>query len=418
MIVAGESSGELYGSLLAKALKSKWPDVHIMGVGGERMSEAGVELISSISDAFGLTEAISAFGKIKTAFNKTVEALKQCRPAVLVLIDYPDFNLKVAKLARSLGIKILYYVSPQVWAWRKGRVKKIAGLVDRMAVILPFEEEIYRNAGMPCEFIGHPVLEEIESVLSDVSSSYYVQTNNPPIPPLEKGGWGGFESEERRGATISELRTFFKSHIGLEPDRPLLSLLPGSRPSELKRHLPLIIEVIRRFKREPEISGKGYQLCMPLTLNTDETRYHSYLETLRQEGVNIKKGESVKVLAASDLAVVASGTATLQTAFLEVPMVVVYKLAPLSYYLGKRIIKVKHISLANILSGREVVCELIQDRANPDEIINELKKIITDTKYRENMLHYYRKIKEPFSGKKPSERIAEIVIEMAGGAHL
>jgi len=395
MIVAGESSGELYGSLLAKALKSKWPDVHIMGVGGERMSEAGVELISSISDAFGLTEAISAFGKIKTAFNKTVEALKQCRPAVLVLIDYPDFNLKVAKLARSLGIKILYYVSPQVWAWRKGRVKKIAGLVDRMAVILPFEEEIYRNAGMPCEFIGHPVLEEIESVIGS-SKSIGVQ--------------GSAFSEERR--------SLCKAAIGLEPDRPLLSLLPGSRPSELKRHLPLIIEVIRRFKREPEISGKGYQLCMPLTLNTDETRYHSYLETLRQEGVNIKKGESVKVLAASDLAVVASGTATLQTAFLEVPMVVVYKLAPLSYYLGKRIIKVKHISLANILSGREVVCELIQDRANPDEIINELKKIITDTKYRENMLHYYRKIKEPFSGKKPSERVAEIVIEMAGGGRL
>ena len=395
MIVAGESSGELYGSLLAKALKSKWPDLHIMGVGGEKMSEAGVELISSISDAFGLTEAISAFGKIKTAFNKTVEALKQSRPAVLILIDYPDFNLKVAKLARSLGIKILYYVSPQVWAWRKGRVKKIAGLVDRMAVILPFEEEIYRNAGMPCEFIGHPVLEEIESVIGS-SKSIGVQ--------------GSAFSEERR--------SLCKAAIGLEPDRPLLSLLPGSRPSELKRHLPLIIEVIRRFKRDPEISGKGYQLCMPLTLNTDETRYHSYLETLRQEGVNIKKGESVKVLAASDLAVVASGTATLQTAFLEVPMVVVYKLTPLTYHLGKHIIKVKHISLVNILSGRGVVQELIQDRANPGEIVKELKKIITDTKYREDMLHYYRKIKGPFSGKKPSERVAEIVIEMAGGAHL
>jgi lipid-A-disaccharide synthase len=395
MIVAGESSGELYGSLLAKALKSKWPDVHIMGVGGEKMSEAGVELISSISDAFGLTEAISAFTKIKAAFNKTVEALKQYRPAVLVLIDYPDFNLKVAKLARSLGIKILYYVSPQVWAWRKGRVKKIAGLVDRMAVILPFEEEIYRNAGIPCEFIGHPVLEEIESVLGS-SKSIGVQ--------------GSAFSEERR--------SLCKAAIGLEPDRPLLSLLPGSRPSELKRHLPLIIEVIRRFKRDPEISGKGYQLCMPLTLNTDETRYHSYLETLRQEGVNIKKGESVKVLAASDLAVVASGTATLQTAFLEVPMVVVYKLTPLTYHLGKHIIKVKHISLVNILSGREVVQELIQDRANPGEIVKELKKIITDTKYREDMLHYYRKIKGPFSGKKPSERVAEIVIEMAGGGRL
>lgn len=395
MIVAGESSGELYGSLLAKALKIKWPDVHIMGVGGQKMSEAGVELISSISDAFGLTEAISAFSKIKAAFNKTVEALKQRRPAVLVLIDYPDFNLKVAKLARSLGIKILYYVSPQVWAWRKGRVKKIAGLVDRMAVILPFEEEIYRNAGMPCEFIGHPVLEEIESVTGS-SKSFGVQ--------------GPAFSEEQR--------SLFKAALGFDPDRPLLSLLPGSRPSELKRHLPLIIEVIRRFKGNPEISEKGYQSCMPLTLNTDETRYHSYLKTLRQEGVVIKKGESVNALAASDLAVVASGTATLQTAFLEVPMVVVYKLAPLTYHIGKHIIKVKHISLVNILSGREVVRELLQDRANPGEIVAELKKIVADTKYREDMLHYYRKIKEPFSGKKPSQRAAEIVIEMAGGERL
>jgi lipid-A-disaccharide synthase len=148
MIVAGESSGELYGSLLAMALKSKWPDVHIIGVGGEKMNKAGVQLISSISDAFGLVEVITAYSKIKTAYEKAVEALKKFTPVVLVLIDYPDFNIKLAKVAKALGIKILYYVSPQVWAWRKGRVKKFAGIVDRMAVILPFEEKIYRKAGV------------------------------------------------------------------------------------------------------------------------------------------------------------------------------------------------------------------------------------------------------------------------------
>ena len=402
MIVAGESSGELYGSLLAKELKNKWPDVHIIGVGGERMNKAGVELISSISDAFGLVEVISAFSKIKASFDKAVEALKKFRPKVLILIDYPDFNLKIAKVAKPLGIKILYYVSPQVWAWRKGRVKKIANIVDRMAVILPFEESIYRNAGVTCEFVGHPILEEIESVLGSI-------VKPTAIPPLPKGGFkGGYTPNP-------ELRAYFKATLGLDSDRPLLSLLPGSRPSELNRLLPLMIDVLRQFKGDPEInSGKDYQFCIPLATNTDESRYGLYLKALGKEGVVIKKGESVQVLAASDLAVIASGTATLQAAFLEVPMVVVYKLSPLTFQLGKRIVKVNHISLVNILSGKAVVKELLQEKANPEEVIKELKKIIFNMEYKENMISHLRKIKEPFLEKKPSQRVAEIVMEMAG----
>jgi lipid-A-disaccharide synthase len=401
MIVTGESSGELYGSLIAEELRNKWPDVHIIGVGGERMNTAGVELISSTSDAFGLIEALSAYRKVKATFNKTVDAIEKLRPAVIVLIDYPDFNIRVAKAAKAFGTKILYYVSPQVWAWRKGRVKKIAKIVDRMAVILPFEESIYRKAGVTCEFVGHPILEEIESVLGS-------EVSPPTIPSLPRGGL-------KVGYTPNpELRAYFKATLGLDPYRHLLSLLPGSRPSELNRLLPLMIDVIRQFKSDPEInSGKDYQFCIPLATNTDEDRYSLYLRTLRQEGVVIKKGESVRVLAASDIAVIASGTATLQAAFLEVPMVVIYKLSPLTYLLGKLVVDVKHISLVNILSGREVVTELLQNRANPEEIIKELKKIMFDTGYREKMLYYYRLIKEPFFGKNASKRVAEIVTEMA-----
>ena len=396
MIITGESSGELYGSLLAKALKSKWPDVHIIGVGGERMDEAGVELISRTSDAFGLIEALSAYRRVKTAFDKTVDIMKKVMPDVLVLIDYPDFNLKLAKVSKSLGIKILYYVSPQVWAWRKGRIKKIVSLVDRMAVILPFEEEIYKNTGVPCEFVGHPILEEIESVLQS-SGEFSIQSMTHEHSVFNK-----------------KFRTYFKTTLGLDSYKPLLSLLPGSRPSELDRLLPLMIDVVRQFKSDPEIgSGKDYQFCIPLAHNTDERKYDSYLKAFEYEGVVIKKGESVKVLAASDMAVVASGTATLQTAILEVPMVVIYKLFPATYQLGKLIINVKHISLVNILSGREVVTELLQERANPEEILKELKKIMFDTKYREDMLSYYRLIKELFTGKRASDRVAEIVMEMA-----
>lgn len=398
MIITGESSGELYGSLLAKALKNKWSDLHIVGVGGERMIEAGVELISRTSDAFGLIEAVSAYRKVKATFDKTIKIMKKVMPDVLVLIDYPDFNLKVAKMAKALGLKILYYVSPQVWAWRKGRIKKIVSLVDRMAVILPFEEKIYKDAGIPCEFVGHPILEEIESVLQS------------------SGGFNNQHSafSEKLSTQHSALSTYFKATLGLDPAKPLLSLLPGSRPSELDRLLPLMIGVVRRFKSDPEIdSGKDYQFCIPLTYNTNERKYDSHLKAFKHEGVVIKKGESVRVLAASDMAVVASGTATLQTAILEVPMVVIYKLFPATYQLGKLIVNVRHISLVNILSGREIVTELLQDRANPDEIVKELKKIMFDTKHRENMLSYYRLIKEPFIDKRASDRVAEIVMEMA-----
>jgi len=420
MILAGESSGELYGSLLAKALRRKWPDVHLIGIGGERMREAGVELIARTSDAFGLIEAVSSVGKIRTALKKAREALHEFKPSILIPIDYPDFNLKVASMAKPLGVKVVYYVSPQVWAWRRGRIKKIAGLVDRMMVILPFEQKLYEDAGVECEFVGHPVLEEIDEVLQEAVShevNFFRTINNPPIRPLEKGGKGGFKKAKRMGmwSLSPGIKTYFKSALGLNPERPLLSVLPGSRPSELKRHLPLITEVIRQFRQDRQVpSATAYQFCIPLAPNTDEEKYRPYLEDLRREDVFIRKGESVRVLAASDMAVVASGTATLQTALLEVPMVVIYQLSPLTYQLGKRIVKVKYISLVNLLSGKEVVQELLQKKANPFEIIRELEKIMSDTQYRESMIAEFRMIKEKFSGRNASERVAEVVMKMAG----
>ena len=377
MIVSGESSGELYGSLLAKALKTQRADFNIIGIGGERMSAQGVTLISRTTDAFGILEAVSAYRTVRATFKKAVAALKKYSPDVLVLIDYPDFNLRLARVAKDLRIKILYYVSPQVWAWRKGRVKKIAALVDRMAVLLPFEEELYKKAGVECEFVGHPISEEIEDILSN----------------MDKDG--------------------FKTALDLDANRPLLSLLPGSRPHELKRLLPVMTAVVRKCKSDPEIhSQKNYQFCVPLAQNTDAADYQYQIDELKKEGVLITQGETVQILAVSDIAVVCSGTATLQTVFLEVPMVVVYKLSLLSYLIGKLIIDVNYISLVNILSGRETVRELLQAEANPETITRELKKIMFDAQHREEMLHYYRLTKEPFRDKHTSKRVAEIIMEM------
>jgi lipid-A-disaccharide synthase len=367
------------------------------------MQEAGVELIARTSDAFGLLEAVSSIGKIRTALKKAREALHAFKPGVLIPIDYPDFNLKVAAIAKPLGVKVLYYVSPQIWAWRTGRIKKIAGLVDRMTVILPFEEKMYTDAGVACEYVGHPVLEEIEAVMQE--TVFRLRTR------------GGRDTSSGSSPVVmnAKLKADLKSVLDFDGSRPLLSILPGSRPSELNRHLPLIAETIRQFRRDPHMpSAMHYQFCIPLAPNTDEGKYRPYLEDLLREGVVIKRGESVRVLAASDMAVVASGTATLQTALLDVPMVVIYKLSPLTYQLGRRIVKVKYISLVNILSGKEVVLELLQEMANPHEIVQELRKIISDGQYRENMIAEFHMIKRQFSGLNPSERVAEIVMKMAG----
>lgn len=372
MIVTGETSGELYGALLAASLKKRLPHLHLIGIGGERMKEAGVELISGIASAFGIAEAVSSINAIRETFRKATGALERHNPDVLVLIDYPDFNLKLAREAKKHRIKVFYYVSPQVWAWRKGRVKKIAGLVDQMAVVLPFEEEIYRNSGLDCEFVGHPVFDEIQDIRID--------------------------------------KREIRKELGMEEDRPLLSLLPGSRPHELNRLLPVLLETAREFSQ----SFRNFQLCVPLAPNTDIQQYSHIIDKLKQEGVVINKGESLKVLAASDLAVIASGTASLQAALLRVPMVVIYKLFPLTFWIGKLIVRIRHISLVNILSGREVVKELLQSDVTHQNINDELRDILLNEEYKENMLKAYANIRKMFSGKRASERVADMVAEMAG----
>lgn len=372
MIITGESSGELYGSLLANALRKKSSDLRIIGIGGERMKEAGVELVSGIASAFGLVEAVSSYKTIKDTFKKAVEAIARFSPKVIVLIDYPDFNARVAKVAKKKGIKILYYVSPQVWAWRKSRAKTIASISDYIAVILPFEEKIYKKLGAKCEFVGHPALEEIESLKRD--------------------------------------RALMKINLELNSEQPVIALLPGSRPHEMKKLLPVMSDVVKDFSSQ--FPDKHYQFVMPIAPNIDVKTYQPQLINLVEKGVVIKKENAIKVLAAADAAVIASGTATLQAAFLETPMVVIYKLSAISYHIAKMILDVKYISLVNIMSDKEVAKELIQEKADPDNIINELNKIMQDKNYRDQMMMYFKKFKEKFAGKKPSERVSEIIFEM------
>jgi lipid-A-disaccharide synthase len=372
MIVAGETSGELYGALLTEALKEKVPQIRVIGIGGERMQTVGVELLSGIASAFGLTEALSSLKTLKQTFRKASDAFRVYRPSVLILIDYPDFNLRLAAEARKQHIPVLYYVSPQVWAWRQGRVKKIAKLVDRMAVILPFEEQLYRDTGLDTEFVGHPILDEMQQIQSDKKT--------------------------------------LKTELGLDPNMQLISLLPGSRPHELERLLPLLLDTVRQSR----LDFPGYQYCLPFAPNTDLLQHKAYVDALQQEGVTINKGKSLKVLAASDYAVIASGTATLQAVLLGLPLVVVYKVFPLTFWLGRRIVKVKHVSLVNILSKREVVRELLQKDATAENIVLELKRMMSDPAYRAEMQKAYDDVRKVFAEKNASDRVSEMVIEMAG----
>ncbi|MEK7683622.1 MAG: lipid-A-disaccharide synthase, partial [Nitrospirota bacterium] len=265
-----------------------------------------------------------------------------------------------------------YYVSPQVWAWRKGRVKTIAEVSDRIAVILPFEEKIYRGTGVQCEFVGHPVLEEIESM-----------------------------TEDRAG---------LRRNSGINTDSPVIALLPGSRPHELKSLLPVMIDVVRNFKAE--FPDYNCRFIMPVAPNVDIEKYQTYISVLRDEGVAVEKENAVKALSMADMAVIASGTATLQAAFLETPMVVIYKLSPFSYFIGRLIVDVKYISLINLISGREVVKELLQSQADAKNIMRELKEIMLNKDYREQMITRFRTAKEMFKGRMPSRRVAEMACEM------
>ena len=386
MIVSGESSGELYGALLAKALKAGNPGIDIIGVGGERMEASGVSLISRIAGSFGIIEALKTYGEIKRTFKKVASALKSFNPQVLVLIDYPDFNMRVAREAKRLGIKVLYYVSPQVWAWREGRVKTIGTMVDKMAVILPFEDEIYKNAGIPCEFVGHPIMDEIREVINEYGA-------------------------DLRSADI---KAKVKEELGLTPDKPVITLMPGSRMHEIKKLIPVMADVIMTLKeRYPD-----YQFAIPVAPNLSSKALsiiNEELKTVSDRSLIITRN-SIKTLLSSDIAVIASGTSALQAAFIGVPMVVVYKLSPLTYFIGRLIVKVRHISLANVLLDKSVrddsglrIKELLQDNADKDNIIEELTEIMKNIRYREEIAAQLNKVRDMFLNKQASLRVAEMV---------
>jgi lipid-A-disaccharide synthase len=370
MIVAGETSGDLHGSSLVRAMREIDSGLQFRGIGGRRMQEAGVELMAHAADmaVVGLTEVILKLNKIRKVLNIMKTNLKASRPDLLILIDYPDFNLMLGKAAKAFGVRVFYYISPQVWAWRRGRIKKIRAIVDKMAVILPFEEQLYRDEGVDATYVGHPLLDT-------------VKTKYTRQEALQK-----FDLQE--GATT-------------------VGLLPGSRDTEISRLLPVMINAAEILvKKMPRV-----QFVLPLAETLEQA---SVVNILQQSPVPVRivQNDTYDAIHLADIVIVASGTATLETALLGKPMVIVYKVSPVSYYIGKKIVTVEHIGLANIIAGKTIVPELIQDEANPERIATEVVNILNDEARMRNIRLELDLIREKLGGPGAAERVARLACDM------
>ena len=364
-VIAGEASGDLHGSNLIKALKQEDGTIEFRCWGGDKMKEEGATVVKHIRDlAFmGFIEVVSNLRTIMQNIRFCKEDILAYKPDLLVLIDYPGFNLRMAEWAKDNGIRVVYYISPQVWAWKQSRVHKIKKCVDKMYVILPFEEEFYARFDYPVEYVGHPLLDAIES---------YKETALP--------------SDE------------FKLEIGAV-DKPIIAVLPGSRKQEVSVKLPIMLEALSSFN--------DYEIVIAGAPSLDPSFYKSMVP----KGVRIIYGRTYDLLAASEAAVVTSGTATLETALIGVPEVVCYKGSRISYHIAKRLIKIRFISLVNLIMDREVVKELIQHECNPALIKTEMTKILIGGKDRDRMLKDYEELKNKLGSGGASKKVAQSLLK-------
>lgn len=367
MIVAGEASGDLHGSRVVEALTRLNPELHVYGVGSERLRRAGAEMIADSSElsVVGITEVFARMGNLLEAYWKVKKFIQRSGLSLLILIDFPDFNLLLARAANGVGVPILYYISPQVWAWRSGRVKTIARRVKKIAVIFSFEVSIYKNAGLDVEFVGHPLLDLLGSNQQDL----YI-------------------------------------HEKMEGD-PLVALLPGSRPGEVQRLLPEMVQAAKILTAAKP--GARFILPMAPTVKVQELEKFLPHDSVP---ISVVEGKTYEALMAADLAVVASGTATLETAILGKPMVIAYRVSPLSYWVGRAMVKVDWVGLVNIVAGRKVVPELLQGEARGERIAAEVLRILDDEPYRKEMLGGLAEVREKLGTPGAAERVARMALEM------
>ena len=364
-IIAGEASGDLHASNLVAEIKKKDKKAEFRGFGGDLMKTQGVELVKHYR-----TMAYMGFVEVAVNLRKELGNIAQCKkdileyqPDVVILVDYPGFNLRIADFAHKKGFKVYYYISPQVWAWKRRRVQKIKKSVDKMLVILPFEEEFYKRYGVDVTFVGNPLLDE-----------------------LAKVGTGN--------------RSIFLRRNSLGERREIIAMLPGSRRQEVKRTLPVMLKAASHFP--------DYQFVIAGVSSLDKSLYK---DIMGNSDVFFVENQTYDLLLNSSAALVTSGTATLETALLSVPEVVCYKATNFSYRLAKWMIKVKFISLVNLIMDREVVKELIQGDLNEDNLVKELDQLLHNGKRQRQLLEDYEELKDKLGNVGASEKAAEVIVE-------
>lgn len=370
MIVAGEASGDLYGATLASQLRVLAPSTRLVGMGGDRMRAAGVETLVDANEmaVMGLVEVLGHLPVIVRGFTRLKRRLVSDPPRLLILIDYQDFNQRLAKVAKRAGIKVLFFISPTVWAWRSGRVKQIGEAVDMMAVLFSFEVPYYERENVPVSFVGHPLVDMVP-------------------PPLD--------------------RSRAKTGLGLDPARRCVGLFPGSRKSVLKRLLPVILESAALLKsRMPEL-----QFVLPLAASL---RPEDIEPQLKESGlaVTLISGRNHAVMSACDAAISVSGTVIMELALVGVPTVLIYKVSPLTYQIGKRVINVPHIGICNIVAQKRLIKELIQDEANAQAIAAEVDALLNDAAYAGQVRAGLSSVREKLGSGGALERLARLAIQM------
>lgn len=368
MIVVGEASGDQHGAKLVREMRRKDPDIFFCGIGGRELAAAGVRILVDAAEltVVGLTEVVSKLPVVYRSLTVAKKLLQSLKPDLLILVDFPDFNLRVAAAAKKQGIRVLYYISPQIWAWRRGRVKKIGRLVDHMAVILPFEADFYREHAIPVTFVGHPLLD---------THSDEVET----LPEAEP------------------------------PPRSLIGLLPGSRDMEVRRLLPVMLEAAARIhEMAPD---QGFVVSAAPTVDS-EMLAAIVAECRPAFPLVVTKEPVSRIFPRCRLVVAASGTVTLQAAMAGTPMVIIYKISPISYWVGRMLIRVDHIGLINLIAGQRLVPELIQEQASAEGIAEQVASLLSDQTKLAELQNNLLAAKKVLGGAGASKRVAHIALSM------
>lgn len=379
LISAGDASGEMHAAELVRALRCRAPQSRFAGLGGDEMQRAGVELLAPQRDLAvgGLFEVLGSLRRIRSAWRRMNRALAK-RPDLLVLVDSPDFNIPLARRARRLGLPVLYYIGPQVWAWRRGRVGKMARRVNRLAVIFPFEVDFYRGAGLPVEFVGHPLVERVAD----------------------------FARNWPRGRARDALR--------LAPERPLLALLPGSRRNELQRMLPLQLEVARIL--HARLPSLHFAVALAQSIPREAV---APLLARADLPLSLHEGRTWQVLRAADAALAKPGTVTMELALLGTPFAVALRVHPLSALIGRRLIEVPSFTMPNLIAGAPIVPEFMQEQAQPARIAEALWELLTGppaSPARQRQCEALDLVRRELGAGGSAERVAEIALEMIRGA--